>query len=116
METMISRGLFDPKEAAALERQYKAAIRQDPELAECTKDSFFGAMLTVVYLGLDVDKAVDQARLIPQWNEEEKRLECVFKLGGRGLFDLRLRCVGSRASLFDPKEEAALEAAFSGRK
>jgi recombination protein RecT len=88
----ISKGLFDPKEAAALEQQYGTAIRQDPKLAGCTEGSLFGALLSAAYLRLEVDEALDQVHLIPHWNEEKKHLECIFKLGERGLAELRRRC------------------------
>jgi recombinational DNA repair protein RecT len=116
MDKLISRGLFGPKEAAALERQKETAIRQDPKLAECEEDSLYGGLIAVVNLNLSVDKALDQASLVPHWNEEKKRLECVFKLGGRGLAELRRRCYGDDAPLLGAGEAKALEAAYAGQR
>jgi hypothetical protein len=54
------------------------ALKQNPKLAECTDDSFKGALLSVLQLGINLDSHVT---LVPKKNEETGSLECVFRLG-----------------------------------
>jgi hypothetical protein len=65
------------------------ALKQNPKLAECTEDSFKGALLSVLQLGLNLDSHVT---LVPKKNEETGSLECVFRLGHQGFVELNRRC------------------------
>jgi recombinational DNA repair protein RecT len=71
--------------ATALKRRLETALEQNPRLAECTVESLLGSLLAAVCLDLDVDANKEQAYLVPVRNEEKGCLECVFKLGERGL-------------------------------
>lgn len=67
------------------------AISKDAKLAQCTPDSFMGALLTAAQLGLEVNTPLGQAYLIPFWNGKKGVLEAQFQLGYQGLLDLCYR-------------------------
>lgn len=68
-----------------------SALSTNPKLAETTPQSFLGAMMTAAQLGVEPNTPLGQAYLIPYWNGKEKRLECQFQLGYKGLIDLAYR-------------------------
>lgn len=65
------------------------AISKTPALADCTPQSFLGAMMQAAQLGLEPNTPLGQAYLIPYQNHD--RLECQFQLGYKGLIDLAYR-------------------------
>lgn len=65
-----------------------SAISSNPKLAECTPQSFLGAMMTSAQLGCEVNTPLGQAYLIPRWNSKKQCNECQFQLGYKGLKDL----------------------------
>ncbi len=66
-------------------RMAMTAIAQTPKLAECTPQSFIGAMLNAAQLGLEPNTPLGQAYLIPYGNS------CQFQVGYKGLIDLAYR-------------------------
>ena len=68
-----------------------SAISTNPKLAECTPQSFLGAMMTSAQLGCEVNTPLGQAYLIPRWNSKKQCNECSFQLGYKGLIDLAYR-------------------------
>lgn len=66
-----------------------SAISVNPKLAECTPQSFLGAMMTAAQLGVEPNTALGQAYLVPFRNHGT--LECQFQLGYKGLIDLAYR-------------------------
>ena len=66
-----------------------SALSTNPKLAECTPQSFLGAMMTAAQLGLEPNTPLGQAYLIPFRNHGI--LECQFQLGYKGLIDLAHR-------------------------
>ena len=68
-----------------------SAISSNPKLAECTPQSFLGAMMTSAQLGCEVNTPLGQAYLIPRWNSAKGVNECQFQLGYKGLIDLAYR-------------------------
>lgn len=58
------------------------ALRTTPKLADCTRESFLGALMTAAQLGLEVNTPNGEAYLIPYGNE------CTFVLGYQGLAKL----------------------------
>jgi recombination protein RecT len=91
MSREFSRAL--PKEITTerMMRIVMTAIRSNPKLAECTAHSFYGAMLTALQLGLEVNTPLEHAFLIPRWNNSAKMLQCHFELGYKGLIELCYR-------------------------
>jgi recombination protein RecT len=66
-------------------RMVTTAVTQTPKLAQCTPQSFVGAMLTAAQLGLEPNTPLGQAYLIPYGNQ------CQFQIGYKGLIDLAHR-------------------------
>lgn len=67
------------------------AISKNPKLAECSQNSFMGALLTSAQLGLECNTPLGQSYLLPFYNSKTKTLECEFQLGYQGLIDLCYR-------------------------
>lgn len=65
------------------------AFRQTPKLAQCTKASFAGALMTCAQLDLEPNTPQGLAYLIPYKNKGV--LECQFQIGYRGLLQLAYR-------------------------
>lgn len=70
-------------------RMVLSAISVNPKLAECTPQSFLGAVMTAAQLGVEPNTALGQAYLVPFRNHGT--LECQFQLGYKGLIDLAYR-------------------------
>lgn len=66
-----------------------SAISANPKLAECTPQSFLGAMMTSAQLGMEVNTPLGQAYIIPFKNHGT--MEASFQLGYKGLIDLAYR-------------------------
>lgn len=61
------------------------AVTNTPKLAECTPQSFIGAMMNAAQLGLEPNTPLGQAYLIPYGKQ------CQFQLGYKGMLDLAYR-------------------------
>lgn len=61
------------------------AISTTPRLAQCSRESFFGAIFQAAQLGLEPNTPTGQAYLIPYGNQ------CQFQLGYRGQIQLAYR-------------------------
>ena len=70
-------------------RMVLSAISVNPKLAECTKASFLGAMMSAAQLGLEPNTPLGQAYILPFNNKGV--LEAQFQLGYKGLIDLAYR-------------------------
>ena len=70
-------------------RMVLTAISRTPKLAECTPQSFLGAIMQAAQLGVEPNTPLGQAYLIPYRNHGQ--LECQFQLGYHGLIDLAYR-------------------------
>ena len=70
-------------------RMVLSALSTTPQLAECTQDSFLGAMMTAAQLGLEPNTPLEQCFLIPRKIKGEWK--CVFEMGYQGLLDLAYR-------------------------
>ena len=70
-------------------RMVLSAISTNPKLAECTPQSFLGAMMTAAQLGVEPNTALGQAYIIPYRNHGT--MEASFQLGYKGLIDLAYR-------------------------
>jgi recombination protein RecT len=71
------------------------AILKTPTLALCEPQSFFGALLQALQLGLEVNTPLGQAYLIPRKKKDRNGnflyWECNFQLGYQGLLELCYR-------------------------
>ena len=67
-----------------------SALSSTPELNNCSRESFLGAMMTSAQLGLEPNTPLGQAYLIP-YRRKGNVLECSFQLGYKGLIDLAYR-------------------------
>lgn len=61
------------------------AVNNNPKLADCALESFFGSLLNAAQLGLEPNTPLGQAYLIPYGNQ------CQFQIGYKGLIDLAHR-------------------------
>jgi recombination protein RecT len=67
------------------------AVQATPKLAECTRASFYAAVMKSCELSLEPNTALGQAYLIPRWNGSKKCLECSFQIGYQGTLTLCYR-------------------------
>jgi recombination protein RecT len=67
------------------------AVQATPKLAECTRASFYAAVMKSCELSLEPNTALGQAYLIPRWNGSKKCLECSFQIGYQGTLALCYR-------------------------
>lgn len=89
MEPEIKKALPSVITPERFTRMVLSAVSTNPKLAECTPQSFLGAMMTAAQLGVEPNTALGQAYLIPFRNHG--MMECQFQLGYKGLIDLAYR-------------------------
>lgn len=89
MEGEIKKALPSVLTPERFTRMVLSAISTNQKLAECTPQSFLGAMMTAAQLGVEPNTALGQAYLIPFRNHGQ--MECQFQLGYKGLIDLAYR-------------------------
>lgn len=68
-----------------------SALSSTPELNNCSRESFLGAMMTAAQLGLEPNTPLGQAYLIPFRNGRKGTVDCSFQIGYKGLIDLAYR-------------------------
>ena len=91
MQDDIAKALPKVITADRFTRIALSALSNNPKLYECSKLSFLGALMNAAQLGLEPNTPLGQAYLIPYYNNKEKRLECQFQIGYKGLLDLAYR-------------------------
>lgn len=91
MEGEIAKALPSVLTPERFTRMVLSAISTTPKLAECTPQSFLGAMMTAAQLGVEPNTPIGQAYLIPYYNSKRGVTECQFQLGYKGLIDLAYR-------------------------
>jgi recombinational DNA repair protein RecT len=74
-----------------LDHVYKAAIEQNPKLAECTAESLIGALLAMSNLDLGLEHVV----LDPVQDGISGEIKCFFRLGYKGYLELSRHCYRS---------------------
>lgn len=89
MKPQIEKALPTVLTGERFTRMVLTAMSTNPQLAECTPNSFLGAMMQSAQLGLEPNTPLAQAFLIPYRNHGQ--LECQFQLGYKGLIDLAYR-------------------------
>jgi recombination protein RecT len=89
MEGEIARALPSVMTPERFTRMVLSAISVTPKLAECTPQSFLGAMMAAAQLGVEPNTALGQAYILPYSNHG--RMEAQFQLGYKGMIDLAYR-------------------------
>jgi recombination protein RecT len=89
MESEIKKALPSVITPERFTRIVLSAISVNPQLGQCTPQSFLGAMMTSAQLGLEVNTPLGQAYVLPYRNKGV--LEAQFQLGYKGLIDLAYR-------------------------
>ena len=89
MESDIARALPSMITPERFTRIVMTAINTNPQLAECTPQSFLSAMMCSAQLGLEPNTPLGQAYLIPYKNKD--KLEAQFQIGYKGLLQLAYR-------------------------
>ena len=89
MEGEIAKALPSVLTPERFTRIVLSAISTNPKLAECTPQSFLGAMMTSAQLGLEVNTPLGQSYVLPYKNKGV--MEAQFQLGYKGLIDLAYR-------------------------
>lgn len=67
------------------------ALRVTPKLADCTKSSFLGAVMSAATLGLEVNTPLGHAYLIPFHSRKRGVTECQLIIGYRGMMEIARR-------------------------
>lgn len=91
MEGEIAKALPSVITPERFTRIVLSAVSTNPKLAECTPQSFMGAMMTGAQLGMECNTPLGQAYLIPRWNGKKGVNECSFQLGYKGMIDMAYR-------------------------
>lgn len=89
MEGEIAKALPSVITPERFTRMVLSAISTTPKLAECTPQSFLGAMMTAAQLGVEPNSGLQQSFIIPYRNHGV--MEAQFQLGYKGLIDLCYR-------------------------
>ena len=79
MEGEIAKALPSVITPERFTRIVTTALSSNPQLNNCTPQSFLGAMMTAAQLGLEPNTPLGQAYLLPYNNHGT--LECQFQLG-----------------------------------
>lgn len=91
MMPQISKALPSVITAERFTRMVLTALSANPQLAQCTRDSFLGGMMQAAQLGLEPNTPLGQAYLIPYRNNKKGVTECQFQIGYKGMIDLAYR-------------------------
>lgn len=89
MEGEIAKALPSVITSERFTRMVLSAISTNPKLAECTPQSFLGAMMSAAQMGVEPNTGLGMAYLLPYRNKGI--MECQFQLGYKGLIDLAYR-------------------------
>lgn len=89
MEPEIKKALPSVITPERFTRMALTAISTNPKLAECTPQSFMGALMNAAQLGLEPNTPLGQAYLIPYRNKG--KMEVQFQIGYKGMIDLAHR-------------------------
>ncbi len=86
MKSQIQRALPNGMSAERIARIALTALRMNPELQECSPQSFVAALMTSAQLGLEPNTPLGHAWLIPRKNHG--KMEVQFEIGYKGTLDL----------------------------
>lgn len=88
MTPQIARALPAHVSPERIARIALTELRTVKHLAECTKESFGGALMTCAQLGLEPGKATGEAYLIPFFNKHRRAYEVSLIIGYAGMVKL----------------------------
>jgi recombination protein RecT len=111
----FSKALAKQIDPDRMSRIILTAVQTNPKLAECSRPSFFGAVMKSCQLALEPNTPLGQAFLIPRWNGAKKRMECNFQIGYQGIIDLCYRSGEYKritADIIYDKDEFSFEYGF----
>jgi recombination protein RecT len=92
MEAAFADAVAQGLSPQTLVRDAITAIRTTPKLAECTSESFFGALMTAAQLGLRPNVAtLGHGWVLPRWNGRKQVNEASWQLGYQGMVELGYR-------------------------
>lgn len=92
MEPQFADAVASGLSPATLIRDAITAVRNVPDLANCTKDSFFGSLMTAAQLGLRPNVAsLGHGWVLPYKNRRKNVLEAKWILGYQGMVELAYR-------------------------
>lgn len=91
MRPQIEKALPSVITTDRFSRMALTAIQINPQLGDCTPESFCGAMLQAAQLGLEPNTPLGQAYLIPYKNNKKNVTEAQFQLGYKGMIALAHR-------------------------
>lgn len=91
MEGEIAKALPKVMTPERFTRIALSAVSNNPQLQECTPQSFLAAMMNAAQLGLEPNTPLGQAYLIPFKNNKKGIIECQFQIGFKGLLDIAYR-------------------------
>jgi len=90
-EDMIKEALPKGYDVKRMVRIVVGALRQNPNLIQCTPISFISAVMQSIQLGLEPNTVLGHAYIIPYWNSRLQVYEAQFQRGYRGLLDMAYR-------------------------
>lgn len=96
----IARALPRQVQPERMLRIAMTSARKNPELLECSPESFLGAVIQSAQLGLEPDTPMGHAALVPRFNKKTGKKEVHFMPMYRGLMDLVHR--GANHPIMDP--------------
>ena len=67
------------------------AVKNNPKLMECTKESLLSSVLASAQLGLDIDSPMGYCYMIPYTNKKRNCMEAKFIIGYKGIVELLYR-------------------------
>jgi recombination protein RecT len=96
MATQFENALPNRIGAERMMRIVMTAIHNNHKLVQCEPNSFFGAVLQSLQLGLEVNTPLGHAYLIPRWEKNawgkgKAGYKCNFQMGYQGLLELCYR-------------------------
>lgn len=81
MQPQIEKALPSVITPERFTRMVLTAVSTNPELANCTQESFLGAMMSAAQLGLEPNTPLGQAYIIPFYNGKHKVKEAQMQIG-----------------------------------
>lgn len=91
MSPEIAKALPKHVSADRMTRIALTALSSTPKLAQCTPESFLGAIVQAAQLGLEVNTPLGHAYLIPFEDRRNNRTLCQLIIGYQGMIDLTRR-------------------------
>ena len=89
MQPQIEKALPSVITPERFTRMVLTAVSTNPQLANCTQESFMGAMMSAAQLGLEPNTPLGQAYIIPYRNHGT--MQAQFQIGYKGMIDLAHR-------------------------